>query len=116
LSSIVTPERQWAWLGDPDGPSWNLSAWSPFRLNLYHWRVSQGPEVDVVAERTNGRVVGIEAKATDAVDLKDFKGLIELRDSLGDQFVHGYVFHSGRGSLAFGDRLTALPISAMWDR
>jgi hypothetical protein len=22
----VTPERQWAWLGDPDGPSWNLPA------------------------------------------------------------------------------------------
>jgi predicted AAA+ superfamily ATPase len=92
------------------------ATWSPFRLNLYHWRVSQGPEVDVVAERTNGRVVGIEAKATDAVDLKDFKGLIELRDSLGDQFVHGYVLHSGRRSLAFGDRLTALPISALWDR
>ncbi|MFI7125711.1 ATP-binding protein [Nonomuraea sp. NPDC050153] len=92
------------------------ATWSPFRLNLFHWRVSQGAEVDLVVERTNGRVIGVEAKATDAVDLRDFKGLITLRDSLGDQFVHGFVLYTGRRSLAFGDRLTALPISALWDR
>jgi uncharacterized protein len=92
------------------------ATWSPFRLNLYHWRVSQGAEVDLVVERTNGRVVGIEAKATDSVDLKDFKGLTTLRDSLGEQFVHGFVLYTGDRSLAFGDRLTALPISALWDR
>ncbi|MFG1707456.1 ATP-binding protein [Nonomuraea sp. M3C6] len=92
------------------------ATWSPFRLNLFHWRVSQGAEVDLVAERTNGRVIGVEAKATDAVDLRDFKGLTTLRDSLGDQFVHGFILHTGRRSLAFGDRLTALPISALWDR
>ncbi|MFC5831703.1 ATP-binding protein [Nonomuraea insulae] len=92
------------------------ATWSPFRTNLYHWRVSQGAEVDMVVERTNGRVIGVEAKATDAVDLGDFKGLSTLRDSLGDQFVHGFVLYTGRRSLAFGDRLTALPISALWDR
>ncbi|TDE57635.1 ATP-binding protein [Nonomuraea mesophila] len=92
------------------------ATWSPFRLNLFHWRVSQGAEVDLVAERTNGRVVGVEAKATDAVGPDDFKGLSTLRDSLGDQFVHGFVLYTGRRSLAFGDRLTALPISALWDR
>ncbi|MEU8247650.1 ATP-binding protein [Nonomuraea sp. NPDC048916] len=92
------------------------ATWSPFRVGLHHWRVSQGPEVDLVIERTNGRVVGVEAKATDAVGLDDFKGLAALRDSLGDGFVHGFVFYTGRRSLSFGDRLTALPISALWDR
>ncbi|WP_378614237.1 ATP-binding protein [Nonomuraea cavernae] len=92
------------------------ATWSPFRVGLYHWRVSQGPEVDLVIERTNGRVVGVEAKATDAVGLDDFKGLVALRDSLGDGFVHGFVFYTGRRSLSFGDRLTALPLSALWDR
>lgn len=92
------------------------ASWSPFQVNLFHWRVSQGPEVDLVLERTNGQVVGVEAKATDAVDLGDFKGLATLRDSLGDQFVHGVVFYTGRRSLSFGDRLTALPLSALWDR
>jgi uncharacterized protein len=92
------------------------ASWSPSRLNLFHWRVSQGAEVDLVIERTNGRVIGVEAKATDTVDLRDFHGLTVLRDSLGDQFVHGFVLHTGRRSLAFGDRLTALPVSALWDR
>jgi hypothetical protein len=42
--------------------------------------------------------------------------LTTLRDALGDQFVHGFVLYTGKRSLAFGDRLTALPISALWDR
>ncbi|WP_262496081.1 DUF4143 domain-containing protein [Nonomuraea sp. SYSU D8015] len=92
------------------------ATWAPYRLNLFHWRVSQGAEVDLVVERTNGRVIGVEAKATDAVDLKDFKGLTTLRDALGEEFVHGFVLYTGKRSLAFGDRLTALPISALWDR
>jgi predicted AAA+ superfamily ATPase len=92
------------------------ASWSPFPLRLHHWRVSQGAEVDLVAERTNGLVIGIEAKSTDAVDLGDFRGLITLRDQLGRDFVHGFVFYTGTRSLSFGDRLTALPISALWDR
>ncbi|TDD20033.1 hypothetical protein [Nonomuraea diastatica] len=69
-----------------------------------------------MAERINGRLIGVEAKATDAVDLKDFKGLTMFRNTLGEQFVNGFVLHTGRRPLAFDDRLTALPISALWDR
>ena len=90
--------------------------WAPFPVHLHHWRVSQGPEVDLVAERGNGRVIGIEAKATDAISQADFKGLATLRDELGDSFVHGFVLYTGARSLSFGDRLTALPISALWDQ
>ena len=78
--------------------------------------VSQGPEVDLVLERTNGRVVGIEVKATDAINQDDFKGLTVLRDQLGDDFVQGLVLYTGPRVLSFGDRLTALPLSALWDR
>ncbi|GAB2478870.1 ATP-binding protein [Streptosporangium sandarakinum] len=92
------------------------ATWAPFPVGLHHWRVSQGAEVDLVLERNNGRVVGVEAKATDAVKQDDFKGLIALRESLGESFVHGFVFYTGVRSLSFGDRLTALPISALWDR
>ncbi|GAA3120888.1 hypothetical protein GCM10017600_15560 [Streptosporangium carneum] len=92
------------------------ATWAPFRIGLHHWRISQGAEVDLVLERNNGRVVGVEAKATDSVNQDDFKGLVALRDSLGEDFVHGFVFYTGARSLSFGDRLTALPISALWDR
>lgn len=88
----------------------------PFQVGLHHWRVSQGAEVDLVLERNNGRIVGVEAKATDSVNRNDFKGLVALRDSLGEDFVHGFVFYTGARSLSFGDRLTALPLSALWDR
>ncbi len=93
------------------------ATWSPFPVRLQHWRVSQGPEVDLVAERGNGQVVGIEAKATDAISGDDFAGLTALRDRLdqaGGGFVHGFVFYTGRRPLSFGDRLTALPVSALW--
>jgi uncharacterized protein len=93
------------------------ASWSPFPVRLHHWRVSQGPEVDLVAERGNGRVIGIEAKATDAIGQNDFKGLTALRDQLdqlGPDFVHGFVLYTGPRPLSFGDRLTALPISALW--
>lgn len=90
------------------------ATWSRFPVSLHHWRVSRGPEVDLVLERTNGRVIGIEAKATDTVDATDFRGLVELRERLGDEFVHGFVCYTGRRTLSFGDRLTALPISAVW--
>ncbi|WP_449063472.1 ATP-binding protein [Planomonospora algeriensis] len=91
------------------------ATWAPFRIGLHHWRISQGAEVDLVLERNNGRVIGVEAKATDSVDQKDFRGLTALRDSLGEDFVHGFVFYTGARSLSFGDRLTALPISALWE-
>ncbi|WP_326645979.1 ATP-binding protein [Streptosporangium sp. NBC_01755] len=92
------------------------ATWAPFRVGLHHWRVSQGAEVDLVLERNNGRIVGVEAKATDSVNKDDFKGLVALRESLGEDFVHGFVFYTGVRSLSFGDRLTALPLSALWDR
>ncbi|MFI6457349.1 ATP-binding protein [Streptosporangium amethystogenes] len=92
------------------------ATWVPFQVGLHHWRVSQGAEVDLVLERNNGRIVGVEAKATDSVNQDDFKGLVALRDSLGEDFVHGFVFYTGARSLSFGDRLTALPLSALWDR
>ncbi|WP_442942105.1 DUF4143 domain-containing protein [Nonomuraea sp. NBC_00507] len=37
---------------------------SPFRVNLFHRRLSQGAEVDLVVERTNGRVMLPPAKST----------------------------------------------------
>ncbi|PZS07049.1 MAG: ATP-binding protein [Acidimicrobiales bacterium] len=90
------------------------ASWAPFPVSLHHWRVSQGAEVDVVVERANGKILGIEAKSTDSVDFKDFKGLSALRDALGESFIHGFVFYTGARPLSFGDRLTALPISALW--
>jgi hypothetical protein len=44
----------------------------------------------------------------------DFRGLRHLATRLGDRFHAGYVLYAGEQALPFGDRLTALPMAALW--
>ena len=37
------------------------------------------------------------------------------RAAEGDSFTNGVVLHLGRRPLAFGDRITALPVAALWE-
>ncbi|MGH3753055.1 MAG: AAA family ATPase [Pseudonocardiaceae bacterium] len=74
-------------------------------------------EVDVVAETTDGRVGGVEVKASATVTLADFRHLARLRDLLdasGGHFVRGIVLYSGHQVLPFGDRLVAMPLAGLW--
>jgi uncharacterized protein len=92
------------------------ATWSESEVRLHHWRVSGGAEVDVVLERDDGQIVGIESKARDTVTAEDFRGLAALRDLVGDQFSQGIVLHTGRrGSVNFGERLLSLPVAALWE-
>ena len=94
-----------------------LSFASGPRATLYHFRSPDGPEVDVVAEAPDGRVVGLEVKASSNVGQADFKHLRLLRDRLddvGQPFVMGAVIYLGDKVLPFGDRLTALPMCHLW--
>ncbi len=90
--------------------------WTHWAVTMFHYRDHEGREVDIVLEHADGRVVAIEVKATIDVDETDFRGLRYLRDRLGDRFVHGFVVHIGQRPLPFGDRLTAIPVSALWSR
>jgi predicted AAA+ superfamily ATPase len=94
-----------------------LSFASGPRATLYHFRSPDGPEVDVVAEAPDGRVVGLEVKASSNVGQADFRHLTLLRDRLdhvGQPFVKGVVIYLGDKVLPFGDRLTALPMCHLW--
>lgn len=88
--------------------------WSTVRAELFHWRLASGPEVDLVLEAADGRVVGLEVKATASVDESDFHWLRRLRDDLGERFVQGAVVCLTDRAVPFGDRLTAVPLSAVW--
>lgn len=90
------------------------SGWADRSIELAHFRDRAGAEVDVVLTTPTGEVAGIEVKATVTVKGEDFSGLRALRDRLDDRFVHGVVLHPGHAPLAFGDRLTALPVGALW--
>lgn len=88
--------------------------WSETPVELFHFRDRQQREIDVVLESADGRVAAVEVKAAIDVDDHDTRWLRWFRDRLGDRFVHGVVLHLGDRPLPLGDRLTALPVSALW--
>lgn len=81
---------------------------------LFHFRDRWGHEVDLVMERRDGTIAGVEVKASATPGPKDFRGLKLLRDRLGDRFVFGVVLHTGSRTLPFGDRLAAVPLAGLW--
>lgn len=83
-------------------------------LVLHHYRDQPGNEVDLVLERLNGEVVGIEVKASANPRPRDAGGLKLLRDRLGDRFRQGLLLHLGATSIPFGDRISAIPLAALW--
>lgn len=89
--------------------------WSATRAELFHYRTRDGVEVDLVLEQRSGEVVAIDVKASSTVRTDDFRGIRHLRERLGADFVAGYVLYTGQETLSFGDRLRAMPISAVWE-
>ncbi|GAA2598600.1 ATP-binding protein [Winogradskya consettensis] len=88
--------------------------WSDQLADLYHYRDQGQYEVDAVLENRQGKVVGVEVKAASTVGPDDFRGLRRLADRLGDDFVVGVVLYTGTATLPFGERLRAVPVSALW--
>ena len=88
--------------------------WARTAVDLSHYRDHSKFEVDAVLEDRMGRVVGIEVKASSTVRSDDFRGLRRLAERLGQDFVAGVVLYTGTATLPFGDKLRAVPISALW--
>ena len=89
-------------------------SWAEEPVQLFHYRDRDKVEVDMVLEHASGQVIGIEVKAAETARGDDFRGLRHLADRLGDRFQAGLVLYAGEQSLAFGDRLKALPMAALW--
>lgn len=84
------------------------------KAELYHFRTSDGKEVDFVLERNDGQIAAIEAKARDAVSAADFKGLKELASLTGEDFVCGIVLYRGNKVVPFDENMWAVPVDALW--
>ena len=89
-------------------------SWSEIQPTMYHFRTQTGQEVDIILEDAEGRIVGIEVKASATVGSQDFKGLKELAATTGDRFLRGVVLYTGRESIPYGSSLFALPVDALW--
>ncbi|HLL64344.1 MAG TPA: ATP-binding protein [Micromonosporaceae bacterium] len=88
--------------------------WSQVQAQLFHYRDRDQYEVDALIEASDGRIVGVEVKASETVRADDFRGLGVLQRRLGDRFVGGYVLYCGENALNFGAGMRAVPISALW--
>ncbi len=89
-------------------------AFSEKRLTLWHYRTQSDIEVDFVLENRLGKLTGIEVKASNRVEAKDFKGLRHLKETESSVFQRGIVLYSGREVVPFGVDLFAVPLSMWW--
>ena len=92
--------------------------WNDTGAQLCHYRDHRGPAIDLILEAPDGRIVAVEAKAAVSPGTDSVRWLAWLRDRLdrqGGDFVHGYVLHAGPNRVSLGDRLTLLPLEALWD-
>ncbi len=90
-------------------------SWSNTDARSYHFRDRAGAEVDLVLEARTGQVTAVEVKASATARSSDFRGLRLLAERLGPLFAGGVVLYSGQDTVPFGDRLAAVPISALWE-
>lgn len=79
-----------------------------------HWRTRDGDEVDLVIERGDGKVAGVEVKAGARVTGSDLGGLRKLRSRLGDAFIGGVCLYTGELSYRHDDRIYVVPVAALW--
>jgi len=87
---------------------------SDLRLTPHHFRDRDMREVDIVLERDDGMIAGIEVKASATVKSGDFAGLRALAEACGDRFAFGAVLYDNTDVVPFGDRLVAAPLSCLW--
>ncbi len=90
-----------------------LMTGTDMRLSPYHYRDQEMREVDIVLERDDGMIVGIEVKASATVRTSDFRGLKTLAEACGDRLAFGAVLYDGKDVVPFGERLAAVPISGL---
>ena len=91
-----------------------LASWDDGRHRFHHFRDREKNEVDLVIEDRQGRIVGVEVKASATVRRRDFSGLVRLKAACGERFRLGLVLHDHDTTIPFGDRLAAAPVSSLW--
>lgn len=90
------------------------ASWLEESVSLGHWRTSDGAEVDLVIEHEDGAVIAFEVKANERATAPDFRGLMQLRDTLGSRLVAGVILTTGRRSYTYADRLHVMPVDRLW--
>jgi len=92
------------------------ATWSDEDVSFYHFRDTARHELDLVIERSDGAVIGVEIKASMTIKSEDFSGLTVFAEYAKEKFLRGVLFYSGDKILPFkiNDRIFhAVPISLL---
>lgn len=81
--------------------------------DIFYYRDKDQVEVDFVLEKGDGKIMGIEVKASKTIFSHDFKGLKKLASLSGKNWLSGIVLYDGEQCLPFGDNLWAIPFSLL---
>ena len=81
---------------------------------LFHFRTSDGKEVDFIIEKADGSLFAIEIKKTEAVNNDDFKGIRLFAELNEKEFTGGVVLYAGKDVVPFGKNLWAVPLHVLW--
>ncbi|HWD38076.1 MAG TPA: ATP-binding protein [Fimbriimonas sp.] len=92
-----------------------LCSASALRPALHHLRTMKRLEVDFVLEARGGDLVGIQVKAGSTVTDYDVEGLQFLEELAGENFRRGILLYGGSEVQPIGRRMTAAPVSALWN-
>ena len=89
------------------------ASWAQEDIGMYYFRDKRKHEVDIVIERSNTKIIGVEVKASASVKTQDFRGLAKLAEFAGKAFETGVLFYTGQEILPFkqgANTFYALPI------
>lgn len=89
------------------------ASWANTDVRLYHYQRDR-EDVDLIMENRAGDIAAVEVKSASTLRERDWKWLSKLRDTQGDRFKAGVVIAAVDQTLPLGDRIWAVPFSALW--
>ncbi len=91
-------------------------SWSQVSHEVMHFRSIRQYALPAVLQAADGRLVGVSVCTSAVASPSDFKALEYFADVAGDDFHAGVVLTMGNSVQRVSEKLTAMPVSALFER
>ncbi len=90
------------------------SAGQSSEARTYHLRTRGGDhEVDLLLERYDGKIIAFEVKMASAIDDRDVRHLLWLKEQIGDRLVGSVVINTGSYAYRRKDGVAVVPLALL---
>jgi predicted AAA+ superfamily ATPase len=89
------------------------ASWADVETRAFHYQ-RRDEDVDLVLEDRAGDIACVDAKAASTLTARDWRWLAKLRDSRASSFRAGVIVAPVAQTTPLGERLWAVPYSALW--